>query len=248
MMREMLFLEETSGTNAYCRAHFDELADGAVVYSTNQTNGRGRLGRTWLNAPGHALYYSQVIKRPLANPACLPLAASLGVEDALERMYGIAAQIKWPNDLLLNGRKLAGILCEGIMRDGSIAGYIFGVGINLSQSEAFFERNGLEHATSVFVETGEKPRDIGALALAVTEGVSAVLSCFATEGFAPLRGEYRVRCVNLLREVSSGDVRGVATDVDLEGRLVVRTEGGEVKVFTGEVSVDGIYGYLEHID
>ncbi|MEG1126238.1 MAG: biotin--[acetyl-CoA-carboxylase] ligase [Oscillospiraceae bacterium] len=236
MIREMLFLEETSSTNAYCREHWNELEDGAVVYSTNQLKGRGRLGRTWVNAPGMALYYSEVIKQPIANASCLPLAASLAVEDALERMYGIAAQVKWPNDLLLNNKKLVGILFEGVE-----GGYIFGVGINLSQSGEYFENNNLVNATSIFAETGEKPRDIGALALAISESFQAVLACFSKEGFAALRGEYRARCVNLLREVHTDKVKGVATDIDLEGRLIVRTESGETAVFTGEVTVEGIY-------
>lgn len=239
MLKEMLLLEETQSTNLYCKQNFNTLNDGSVVYTVNQTNGTGRLGRSWVNAHDKALYYSIVIKRKLICPGALPLAVSIAVEDALERMYGIAGQIKWPNDILLSSRKLSGILCEAV--DG---GYIAGVGINLSQDEEFFEKNNLPYATSVFIETGEKPRDVGALAMAITESLAAVLACFEKEGFAPFRGEYRARCVNLLNAVRCKDIQGTATDIDLDGRLVVKTESGELVTFTGEVSVEGIYGEL----
>ena len=85
-----------------------------AVYTTNQTAGRGRLGRSWVNAEGRALYYTAVIREPLAQPATLPLLASLAVRDQLAQRYGVDCQIKWPNDLLLNGKKIVGILCESV--------------------------------------------------------------------------------------------------------------------------------------
>lgn len=239
MLREMINLEEAQSTNLYCKQNFDTLPHGSVVYTVNQTGGRGRLGRQWINAPGMALYYSTIIKRDLTCPSALPLAACIAIEDALERMYGVVGQIKWPNDILLSGKKLVGVLCEAVE-----GGFIIGAGINLSQKEAFFAQNDLPYATSVLIETGECPRDVGALAMAISESISAILECFAKEGFAPLRGEYRARCVNLLNTVRCQDVRGTATDIDLEGRLVVKTDTGELTTFTSEVSVEGIYGEL----
>lgn len=237
MIRDMLCLEEVESTNLYCKENIEQLGNGAVVYTVNQTAGRGRLGRKWLNCAGSGLYYSHVIKREIVCPSALPLAVCIAVEDALERMYGISGQIKWPNDILLSSRKLVGVLCEKV---GDA--YIIGIGINLTQPTEFFEANNLPYATSIFAETGEAPRDIGALALAISESLSAVVNCFAVEGFSPLRGEYRARCVNLLHNVRCGNVQGTAIDIDLDGSLVVETENGETTHFTGEVSVEGIYG------
>ncbi len=76
------------------------------MYTTSQTAGRGRRGHTWINASGQALYYAVVLKTELAQPESLPLFASMAVADALEQRYGIQCQIKWPNDLLLNGKKI----------------------------------------------------------------------------------------------------------------------------------------------
>lgn len=237
MLKEMICLEETQSTNLYCRQNFNTLQDGAVVYTTNQTNGIGRFKKQWVNAAGAALYFSTVIKHKIACPSALPLAVCLAIEDALERMYGISGQIKWPNDILLSARKLAGVLCEAVE-----GGFIIGAGINLSQKEDFFEKNKLPYATSMFIETGEKPRDVRALAMAISESIAAVLACLEKNGFAPLRGEYRVRCINLLNTVRCNDVQGIAKDIDLDGRLVVKTQSGEIVTITEDVSVEVIYG------
>ena len=186
-INEVRYLPECGSTNAYVKEHFEEFGPVGAVYTTNQTAGRGRLGRTWVNAEGKALYYTVAIREPLAQPATLPLLASLAVRRQLSLRYGVECQIKWPNDLLLNGKKIVGILCEGVS-------YVF-----------------------------------------------------ARDGFAPFREEYKKACVNIGRRVTfdlpgGGEGSGEAVDIDEEGRLVVRTDSGEEHVFTGEVSVHGIYG------
>ena len=111
-INEVRWLSECGSTNAYAKEHFEEFGPVGAVYTTNQTAGRGRLGRSWVNAEGRALYYTAVIREPLAQPATLPLLASLAVRDQLAQRYGVDCRIKWPNDLLLNGKKIVGILCE----------------------------------------------------------------------------------------------------------------------------------------
>ena len=213
-INEVRYLPECGSTNAYVKEHFEEFGPVGAVYTENQTAGRGRLGRSWVNAEGKALYYTAAIREPLAQPATLPLLASLAVRTQLRLRYGVDCQIKWPNDLLLNGKKIVGILCEsvsyGYQQQGR--GILCGIGINLA--DFGFDRN---------------------------------LYQFARDGFAPFREEYKAACVNLGRRVTFDlpDGRqgaGEAVDVDEEGRLVVRTDSGEVHVFTGEVSVHGIYG------
>ena len=113
-INEVRYLPECGSTNAYVKEHFEEFGPVAAVYTENQTAGRGRLGRSWVNAEGKALYYTVAIKEPLAQPATLPLLASLAVRHQLQLRYGVDCQIKWPNDLLLNGKKIVGILCESV--------------------------------------------------------------------------------------------------------------------------------------
>ena len=228
-INEVRYLPECGSTNAYMKEHFEEFGPVGAVYTTNQTAGRGRLGRTWVNAEGKALYYTVAIREPLAQPATLPLLASLAVRRQLALRYGVDCQIKWPNDLLLNGKKIVGILCEsvcyGYQQQGR--GILCGIGINLAQPQSYFDAADLPHGTSLALQ-----------------GAAIDL-----DGFAPFREEYKAACVNIGRRVTfdlpdGGQGAGEAVDVDEEGRLVVRTDSGEEHVFTGEVSVRGIYGSL----
>lgn len=253
-MNEVRCLPQCDSTNAYVKEHFEEFGPVGAVYTLDQTAGRGRLGRTWENAAGKALFYTVAIQVPLAQPSTLPLLASLAVRRQLELRYGVKCQIKWPNDLLLNGKKVAGILCEsvcyGFQNQGR--GIVCGIGINLAQPQEYFDAAGLPHATSLALEGAKVDLDTDPswLAEGLTDfGFDRALFTYAREGFDCIRADYKAACVNLGRTVSfplqDGALgSGTAVDVDPEGRLVVQTENGQHHVFTGEVSVRGIYGSL----
>jgi len=196
--------------------------------------------------------YAAAAGDPLAQPAPLPLLASLAVRTQLKLRYGVDCQIKWPNDLLLNGKKIVGILCEGVsygyQQQGR--GILCGIGINLAQPQSYFDAAGLPNGTSLALQGAkvDLSTDPAWLAEGLTDfGFDRNMYVFARDGFAPFREEYKAACVNLGRRVTfdlpdGGQGAGEAVDVDEEGRLVVRTDSGEVHVFTGEVSVHGIYG------
>ena len=248
----VIYLPQVGSTNAWAKENIAQFGPVGAVYTTDQTAGRGRLGRGWVDAPGKGLYYTAVIKTDLAQPSTLPLFASLAVCDALKQRYGIDCQIKWPNDLLLNGKKIVGILCEGVsygyQQQGR--GILCGIGINLAQPQSYFDAAGLPNGTSLALQGAkvDLSTDPAWLAEGLTDfGFDRNLYTFARDGFAPFREEYKAACVNLGRRVTfdlpeGGQGAGEAIDVDEEGRLVVRTDSGEVHVFTGEVSVHGIYG------
>ena len=251
-INEVRYLPECGSTHAYVKEHFEEFGPVGAVYTENQTAGRGRLGRSWVNAEGRALYYTVAIREPLAQPATLPLLASLAVRRQLQLRYGVDCQIKWPNDLLLNGKKIVGILCEGVsygyQQQGR--GILCGIGINLAQPQSYFDAANLPNGTSLELQGAkvDLATDPAWLAEGLTDfGFDRNMYVFARDGFAPFREEYKAACVNLGRRVTFDlpDGRqgaGEAIDVDDEGRLVVRTDSGEEHVFTGEVSVHGIYG------
>ena len=199
-INEVRWLSECGSTNAYAKEHFEEFGPVGAVYTTNQTAGRGRLGRSWVNAEGRALYYTAVIREALAQPATLPLLASLAVRDQLAQRYGVDCQIKWPNDLLLNGRKIVGILCESVSYGYQMQGrgIVCGIGINLAQPQSYFDAANLPNGTSLELQ-GAKV-DLAAdpqwLAEALTDfGFDRPLYTFAREGFAPFRDEYKAACV-----------------------------------------------------
>ena len=246
----LIRLEETGSTNAWAKAHLDAFGSVGAVYTTSQTAGRGRRGHSWTNAAGQALYYTAVLQLPLADPAALPLYASLAVAGALRDRYGARCQIKWPNDLLLNGKKIVGILCESVSAPtpGGPRAVLCGIGINLAQPAEYFAAAGLPHATSLALEglPVDPAADADALARTLTDfAFDRDLYAFEREGFGAVRPAYRAACVNLGRRVQYDGGCGVAVDVDEQGRLVVQEEGGgAVRVFTGEVHVTGIYGVL----
>ena len=246
-INEVRYLPECGSTNAYVKEHFEEFGPVGAVYTENQTAGRGRLGRSWVNAEGKALYYTVAIREPLAQPATLPLLASLAVRTQLKLRYGVDCQIKWPNDLLLNGKKIVGILCEsvsyGYQQQGR--GILCGIGINLAQPQSYFDAMELPHGTSLALQgiAVDPAADAAALAESMTNfGFDRALYGFEREGFAAIRDAYKARCVNLGRHVTFDGGEGTALDVDEEGRLVVQGAEGSTHVFTGEVSVHGIYG------
>lgn len=242
-MSRLEYLPVVDSTNLWCKQHQQQLEDGDAVYSQCQTAGRGRLGRSWQNAPGSALYYSVFLKGSMADRASLPLAASLAVSRALWQEFGARTQIKWPNDLLLGGKKLVGILCEGVS-----GGIVCGIGVNLTQSRDFWHKAQLPYATSLLAE-GIDPGADGARRLAQTLsdqlGPKGMLEGFRAEGFSVLQKEYKQACVNIGRKVQFEGGEGLVRDVDSKGQLVVEEiEKGEKRVFTGEVHVGGIYGQI----
>ena len=246
-INEVRYLPECGSTNAYVKEHFEEFGPVGAVYTENQTAGRGRLGRSWVNAEGKALYYTVAIREPLAQPATLPLLASLAVRTQLKLRYGVDCQIKWPNDLLLNGKKIVGILCEsvsyGYQQQGR--GILCGIGINLAQPQSYFDAMELPHGTSLALQgiAVDPAADAAALAESMTNfGFDRALYGFEREGFSAIRDAYKARCVNLGRHVTFDGGEGTALDVDEDGRLVVQGAEGSTHVFTGEVSVHGIYG------
>ena len=243
MNHPLISLPSIKNTNTWAKEHLDRFGAFGAVYTTSQTAGRGRLGRTWVNAAGQALYYSCVVREPLVQPETLPLLACLVTAKVLHGRYGIDCRIKWPNDLLLNGKKIVGILCEGVPDKGA---WIMGIGINLAQPQSYFDQAGLPHGASLLTSgvPVQVERDADILAAGLTEpGFSAVMPRFAKEGIEPFLSDYRTHCVNLGRHVSYDGGEGTALDVDKDGRLVVSDDAtGEHRIFSGEVSVRGVYG------
>ena len=243
MNHPLISLPSVENTNTWAKEHLDRFGAFGAVYTTSQTAGRGRLGRTWVNAAGQALYYSCVVREPLVQPETLPLLACLVTAKVLHGRYGIDCRIKWPNDLLLNGKKIVGILCEGVPDKGA---WIMGIGINLAQPQSYFDQAGLPHGASLLASgvPVQVERDADILAAGLTEpGFSAVMPRFAKEGIEPFLSDYRTHCVNLGRHVSYDGGEGTALDVDKDGRLVVSDDAtGEHRIFSGEVSVRGVYG------
>ncbi len=237
-----VFEEEcVDSTNLFLRRMAGEAADGTAVVARRQSAGRGRSGRSFLSPEG-GLYLS-VLRRPPVEPerlATLAPAASIAVCRAVRRVCGLRCGVKWPNDVVLGGKKICGILVESILA-GDRASVIIGVGVNVNT--AAFPEELRDIAGSLAAAKGGEI-GIEALAEALLEELDACYTAWlADEGFC-LR-EYRRQCVTTGREVlvggRSGFARAIGEDYSL---LVVWPDGTEEAVRFGEVSVRGLYGYV----
>lgn len=246
--RNIVFFRELDSTNSYCRHNGKDYPEGTLVIANNQTAGKGSRGRSWESPQDVAVYMSLILKpdiQPLYAPR-LTLVMALSVARALESM-GVQAEIKWPNDIVINGKKLVGILTEMNAKQQGIEQVIVGIGINVSTQH--FSEELKVRATSLYLETGKYfPRE---------EIIAAVMNCFEEDykvflktcDLSQLLEQYIQFSATVGKEVrildSKGEYTGFAQSVDKDGQLLVCKEDGQVvKVFADEVSVRGIYGYV----
>jgi BirA family biotin operon repressor/biotin-[acetyl-CoA-carboxylase] ligase len=216
-------------------------AHGEVVIAERQTAGRGRRGRTWASPPGKNLHLS-VVLRPGLPPRRAPeitLVASVALCQAI-REAGVEAGIKWPNDILARGRKLAGILTELAGEPEAVHWVVLGLGVNLNSRAEDFPEELRDQATSLCIERGQPvPRALFATALLAR--LEEWLDRHAEEGFAPVREAWRERSATLGREVrveSGGqELTGVAEDIDETGALLVRVGRRRERVVAGDVQL-----------
>lgn len=241
--------EVIDSTNAYLKRQAMEGAPHKSVAAADaQTAGRGRMGRSFQSPKGKGIYLS-VLLRPGVSAEKLMRStgmAAVAAARAVEQVSGAKAGIKWTNDLVLNGRKLCGILAETVMMGGEIV-LVIGVGINISQERSDFEGEVADLATSLALEGYPVERDV--LAAALVEELYRLNDRLDGE-IDDYLADYRIRCVTLGKDVrllwTDGQERAVALDIDENFGLVVRRENGETStVKTGEVSVRGLYGYIE---
>jgi BirA family transcriptional regulator, biotin operon repressor / biotin---[acetyl-CoA-carboxylase] ligase len=190
---------------------------GTVVTAGEQSEGRGRQGRTWSAPPGRALLCSIVVRDP---PALLPLAAGAAVADVV----GPGARIKWPNDVLVDGRKVAGILAEGRPREGWA---VVGIGLNVALRVEDFPVE--LHSTAGTM--GLEPDAIGPVLDALLRDLERWINAPAESVLRAVRE----RDALLGQSVRWAGGRGVGAGLDSAGRLVVRTDGGTVALDAGEV-------------
>jgi BirA family transcriptional regulator, biotin operon repressor / biotin---[acetyl-CoA-carboxylase] ligase len=221
-------------------------AAGTLVVAETQNGGRGRLGRHWLSPPGAGLYFSLIL-RPRLAPADFPkitLAAGLAVCQAVEAETGLAPAIKWPNDLLLAGRKFCGILTEGepLAAAGPLA--VLGIGLNVSTTPAAFPDELRASATSLLAHSG-KLYARGALLAAILTRLTATLSRLEEGDFPQILAEWRRRDAlaghRLTWLTPTGSVvTGIALGPDGEGTLHLRDDAGRMhEVLSGDLRLAG---------
>lgn len=231
-------LEETDSTNRVAKELAAEGAEeGMLVLAKRQSGGKGRLGRSFFSPEG-GIYMSMVLRPviPAERALLITTCAAVAVARAIERICDVTAGIKWVNDIFVNGKKVCGILAEaGLNPDSNIPDYVvLGIGINVKKQSVPEE---LKEIVGCLEDTGQTVLKEDLIA-AVWEEFGELYRNLSTAVFME---EYKNRSILLGKEVTvfaaEGDYRAVVTDIDKEGHLVVRRDGREEILSSGEISV-----------
>jgi BirA family transcriptional regulator, biotin operon repressor / biotin---[acetyl-CoA-carboxylase] ligase len=234
---------EVGSTNDVAKRLAEEgAAHGEVVLAEAQSAGRGRRGRAWASPPGRSVYLS-VVLRPDLPPTRAPeltLLAAVAICQAARQAGVAAAEIKWPNDVMAGGRKLAGILTEMAAEMERVQWVVLGMGINVNGGTEDFPPELRAIATTLAAERGSPvPRVLFTAALLAT--LEGWLDRHAAEGFEPVRAAWRELSGTLGREVrirnGQEELTGRAEDIDEAGALLLRTASGVQRVLVGDVEV-----------
>lgn len=237
--RDIRVFQETASTNDVVeRLARDGGREGVVVFAEAQTRGRGRLGRSWVSPAGKGLWFS-VLLRPRWLPGeatRLTIMAANAVARAVEAAGVAGVEIKWPNDLLVRGRKVAGILIEMQAELDRIRHVVLGVGVDVNLERCDYPPALRDSATSLKLATG-RAMDRPALAVAVLRALEADYRRLREGRFPEVAAEWADRCDTLGREVvlrvGEREVRGRAEGLDESGALLVRTEHGRIEPIVG---------------
>lgn len=248
--KEVVYKEITGSTNADVRKLAEDGAkNGLLVFADAQTAGKGRRGREWDSPKGTNLYFSMLLK-PQFEPykaSMITLVAAYSVARAIRENTGLDAKIKWPNDIVIGKKKVCGILTEMSMERDYIHHIVVGVGINVNEDVFSEEIAGM--ATSLKIEKGSLVQRAPLLSNILSEFEKNYLAFLEAGDLTAFMDEYNSMLVNkgaLVKVLDpKGEFSGIAGGINEEGMLIVFKENGQIeKVYAGEVSVRGMYGYV----
>jgi BirA family biotin operon repressor/biotin-[acetyl-CoA-carboxylase] ligase len=212
-------------------------AEGTVVVAGRQTAGQGRLGRYWVSPTG-GLYLTVVLRPPAEHLKALVIVAALAVARAIERLAGLETSLKWPNDVHVAGRKIAGILSESQLMGESVSYVLVGIGVNVNTDMAAYPATA-PLATSMMTELGAEVSRETLAAGILNEFEALYLAALAGE---PIDKEWRARLGMLGKEVrvrlGERIEEGLAEDVDRDGNLILRrADGSRLAIAAGDVTL-----------
>lgn len=236
--RNIHYFESLDSTQK--KAHqlaYDGAPEGTIVIAEEQTSGKGRLGREWHSLSGKGIWMS-IIARPDLPPDKAPqftLVTAVAAARAIEEVTGITPEIKWPNDVLIEGKKVIGILTELQAESDKISSLIIGIGINANHESGDFPTSVKHTATSLFLEKGEKvPRS--AVIQRFLKNFEKYYSIYISEGFMPIRILWESYAVSIGKKIKATTVTG-----EFVGRAIGITDEGVLKIEDDEGNVHKIY-------
>lgn len=227
----------------------DKEPEGLVISAGEQTKGKGRSGHNW-KSPKHNSIATSILLRPdmqVETVSQITIVAAMAVSRAIERLYGLETRIKWPNDVIVSGKKICGILTE-MKPENNISKYVI-VGIGINVHDTFFPEEIAEIATSIDLELGERRGSRSELTHALWEEFAELYDIFLqTENLESLKDEYNKKLINIERTVlvmsPMGEYEAISKGIDGNGRLIVYRDGKKELIDSGEVHIRGLYGYV----
>lgn len=232
-------VEETGSTNADLMQRAKTLRVPTLLIARHQTAGRGRAGRTWLSTPDGVLTFSLAWEFPSGPQTLmgLPLAVGVALAERLQQL-GVPVKLKWPNDVLKESKKLAGILVESQLGNGGSNWAVIGIGLNLSVPEALEQSIGQAVADAAWLAQMDRNQLVAQL----LQALQAALSEFALQGFSAFVARWNRLHAHAQQAVVIMDQdkileQGIAIGVDAQGCLVLQTDQGQVLIHSGDVSL-----------
>lgn len=242
----VICLKQTDSTNSVAFKLAEEGAgEGTVVIADTQSAGKGRLGRLWLSPAGVNLYCSVILRPPISPLAACQLTflSVVAVARAIEALTPLAPQIKWPNDILVSGKKVAGLLNEMNAETEKVNFVVLGIGVNLNMRSDQFGTE-LRHPATSLLEAGAGTVDRAQFTRTLLTELDRLYEIFLVEGEKPVRAEWleRSRIQGRLVQVSTGarEFEGQVEGIDAFGSLLVRVPDGTLEtVISGDVKLKG---------
>lgn len=243
LFNKVLFFPMVDSTNKLGKEllNNNQAEEGLVIVAARQSAGQGRLGRKW-DSPLGGLWFSFILKPKLAlhELPLLSLVFAVAIASALEEFLDKPCEIKWPNDVFVNGKKMAGILLEVSGQVDNIDYVIAGIGININIDITNLSNETRQVATSLLQETNREIPNSIILPLVLTY-LEKYYNLFITEGFGKIRDEFKQKCLHLGRNVAvqQGNkiVTGLNTDIDSQGTMILKVNEDIVRITTGDVKI-----------
>lgn len=244
------FFPTIDSTNTYAvKLAHEGAPEGTTVIADEQTGGKGRLGRTWVSPPGVNLYISLIL-RPAVSTGAAPqinLLAAVAVAEAIVQICGLTPAIKWPNDVLVAGKKVCGILAEMQTEAGALRSLVLGIGVNVNAPLTAFPPELHDKASSLLL-VGGRVVDRAAFTAALLTHLEKLYILWIEKGFSVLRPAWEHHAAELIgKQISvaapEGTIAGTVLGLDSDGALLVRGSNDETprRVLAGDVTVLGGY-------
>ncbi|BAB05404.1 biotin--[acetyl-CoA-carboxylase] ligase [Halalkalibacterium halodurans] len=243
--REITYLESTASTQTVALKLAQEGAkEGHIVLANEQTSGKGRMGRGWYSPPGSSISMS-IIFRPQLPPQKAPqltLLTAVAIVRAIKETTGLDSDIKWPNDLLIDGKKIVGILTEMQADQDSVHSVIQGIGINVNHQEEAFAEEIRKIATSLAIKKGE-PIQRAPLIAAILKNIELFYDLYLQHGFSRIKPLWEAHAISIGKRIRArmlNDVKfGVAKGITDDGVLLLEDDDGKLhSIYSADIEID----------